>query len=209
MINLKHVLAASLILAAVQASASAITGNGSPITAAQLAGGTVIDFDGTTSGDYSSLSTGGVTFKGVDAPFTIGTDYNGNYNTNGGKSLYNGFDNTPRSLRFDFSSTVSAFGFNWGAADYAWTLNAYSSGGSLLESLTVNPTYASNNKEFFGIATAGISYATLATNSGDYIFLDNFTYASGGNTSVPEPSSILLFGLGLFGLAAARRIARK
>jgi len=38
---------------------------------------------------------------------------------------------------------------------------------------------------------------------------DNVSIAPGGNSSVPEPASMLLVGLGLMGLAGVRRKMRK
>ena len=61
------------------ASATTISGIGSPVAA--IPGGTVEGFDSTTAGLYSTLTFGNVTITGIGDPFTIGTDYNGSYNT--------------------------------------------------------------------------------------------------------------------------------
>lgn len=191
------------------AQAALISGNGAPISHAALNGGTVIDFDDQAAADYIQLTIDDVTFSSVDSPFTIGADFNGSYNTGGGQSLFNGFDYVPLAFRFDFATTVTAFGFNWGAADFDWTLSAYDSADNLLDSQVIAPTFGSNAQEFFGIAAAGIAYATLSTNSGDYVFIDNFTYAGDGGVDVPVPASAPLALLMLAGLAGVRRRAQR
>ncbi len=201
-------LAAALMACSGVAQAALISGNGAPNSHAALSGGTVIDFDDQAAADYINLTIADVTFSSVDAPFTIGADFNGQFNTGGGQSLFNGFDYVPLAFRFDFATAVTAFGFNWGAADFNWTLAAYDSDDNLLDSQVLAPTFASNNQEYFGIAAAGIAYATLMTGSGDYVFIDNFTYSSGGGVDVPAPASALLALFALAGLAGLRRQTR-
>ena len=203
----------SIALTVSNASASTFTGLGNPIDAAALAGGTVIDFDGGPTGDYSSLTLLGVTFNDLDYTFRISSAYIGSYNTEGTYSLQNGdYDSTmTHRLRFDFASAVDAFGFNWGASDDTWLLSAFDSSNNLLDSLSIAPTQSSNSGDYFGIASSNISYATIVNQSGDagdLIFLDDFTYkgqGGGGNGVIPEPTTMSLLGLGLLGLAKLRR----
>lgn len=183
------------------AQATAISGVGEPISEPTLAGGTIIDFDSGPVGSFNTQTFGNVTFTGVDAPFTIGLDFNGQFNTEGGLSLFNDFDFIPRQFRFDFATAVDAFAFNWGAADFTWLLSAFDSGNNLIESFVVPPTFGSNSGEYFGIAASGIAFATLETLSGDYVFIDDFTYQAGSIIDVPEPATLALFGGGLVFLA--------
>ena len=203
---------AAFAIAAVATGATAapIIGLGDPLTHPALTGGTQEGFDAVATGQYASLTLGNVTYIGVDAPFDIDTDFNGSFNTTGGKSMLNDFDLVPSSYRFNFGTPVSAFAFNWGAADFNWTLRAFDAGNNLLESLAVTPTFGSNAGEYFGIATPGIAYATLTLNPGeslDYVFIDRFTISDAA--AVPEPLTLALFGAGLAGIAAHRRRARR
>ncbi len=148
------------------------------------------------------------------ASFSVANDYAGQYNTRGQYHISN-LGSEFQSLRFDFSAPTSAFGFLWGAADATWTLDAYNSSNTLLESYVVPPTFSSNAGDFFGLSgLVDATYATLIQNQDgiyanggvDYVFIDNFTYQAGQQQSgVPEPLTLSLFGAGLVSAAAMRR----
>jgi hypothetical protein len=171
-----------------------------------LSGSALIDFEAQASGSFTSLTIGNVTFStSSNQVGYIDSAYAGDYNTTG-QSLKNSYEsNAFSSLRISFASAVSAFGFNWGASDQPWQLRAYDSGNNLLEGWTMPTTSSSNAGDFYGISYAGITYAILDTTSvGDYIFVDNFRYAP-ASVGVPEPTTMLLLGLGLVGLAGFRK----
>lgn len=193
--------ALALALAVGQANATLITGQGMPTDHAALAGGTVVDFESTGVFNGPALSLGGVGFTG-DSNIEVDSDYAGNYNTRGGYHLTN-HGSGPDSFRFDFATPVSAFAFHWGAADFVWTLSAFS-GATLVESVAITPTYGSNRGDYFGIAASGMTHATLTSNGGDYVFIDNFTTVPGA-AAVPEPGSVALLAIGLVGLGLASR----
>ena len=83
-----------------------------------LDGATVIDFESQTMGTYVSLGIGDVTFTADDNHLRIDNTYAGQYSTLG-ISLDNGTygDNGFSSMTIGFAGPVSAFGFNWGAAE--------------------------------------------------------------------------------------------
>lgn len=183
------------------ASADTLSGLGNPNTNPSLAGGTVINFDSGPTGLFNAITFGNTTFTGIGAPVNIGPDFNGSFNTRGVNSMFNGFDFVPASFRFDFANPVSAFGFNWGAADNTWVMNAYNSAGVLLETFAVPGTFSSNAGEYFGIAADGIKYATITDQKnkfaeGDYVFIDNFTSVEGGGPEFDVGSAFMMLPMG-------------
>jgi hypothetical protein len=191
----------AMLALSLPSGAATLTGTGNPGSA--MASATVETFSGVAAGDYSTLTLGNVTITGVDGTFTVGGDYADTYNNPGPQSVYNGFDYAPSTFRFDFASTVSAFAFLWGASDFNWTLTAYNASGTALDSLVIGPVYGSNAGDYFGIAAAGISYATLVASAGDFVFIDNFASTTVPTVPVPAALPLLLGALG--GLAMLRR----
>jgi hypothetical protein len=200
-------------MGATSAMATPISGLGDPLSDPALVGGTQEGFDAVASGLYSSLTLGNVRYEGIGADFTIRHDFNGFYNTSGGQSLFNDCECVPDGFRFSFSTVVDAFAFNWGASDNTWVLRAFDVGGFELDSVVIAPVFGSNLGDYFGIAAAGIAVATLTDRldriaGGDYVFIDRFTTIGDGAVAVPEPSTLVLLGLGLLGFAASRRLSR-
>ena len=157
----------------------------------ELSGGTVIDFsNGAGTNGTGTYTEGNVTFSSEDgAQIRIDRFYEGRFNTNGHYFQNNCQPGTyclapliGDSLKFSFSSPVSAFGFNWGASNLLWDLKAYDSNNNLLETYTLPILTDNNNGEYYGISSdsENISYATLIdqpTGDGsDWILIDNFTY---------------------------------
>ena len=205
-VHQKLIVVALSALLAVASHAAPISGFGAPVSDGALTGGTVVDFDSTTSGTYALLTYGDLKIT-ANGPMHVGPDFNGLYNTTGGKSLFDPYSDNGgfTAWRFDFASGTNAFGFNWGAADAIWTLRAYDSSSVLLDSLALTATGPSNAGHYFGLAAAGISYATLTTGGGgDWVFIDRFTY-NARDTGVPDSGATLaMLGLAFVSLACFR-----
>ena len=114
------------------------------------------------------------------------------------------------TVTLDFNSAINSFGINvtdWG--DFG--------SGSLIfrndigESYTIaTSSLPNNNVLFFGIINSDFSFISVDlvnSISGEAYAIDEVYY---GNTSpVPEPTTILLFGLGLLGLTGVNRKKRQ
>lgn len=163
---------------------------------------TVISFNDQVDGSFGSMSLGGFTFSGIGGVLRFSNQFPDQFNGRGARYLDNNAGQTA-GLRIDFNGILDAFAFNWGASDVPWTLTAFDAFGNILESMTTPVTHASNAGDYIGFAHAGMAYITLtASSAGDWIFLDNFTFAT---QQVPEPGSLAVLGLGLAGLAGLRR----
>ncbi len=187
--------AISLALASGVAQSAVITSAAD----ASLTGATLVDFNSVANGDYASLSVADVTIVGDGAPMTVDATWTSSYGISG-QSLHNS-NSSPLSFDIIFGSTVSAFGIWGGAYNNNWTFEAYDIADNLIE--TANIATACCSAQFNGLANAGISRVTLS-GYGDWVIFDDLVYVTEAS-SVSEPTSLALLGLGLFGLGAARR----
>ena len=83
--------------------------------------------------------------------------------------------------------------------------------GSVIGSaVSVNQNFQVNHEYFMGISDSSNSILSVVfsysgSGTGDNIGIDDIRFATGNGSNVPEPGSLALIGLGLAGLAAARR----
>ncbi len=196
---------------AATASASTVSTQTTEAGAAALfPGSAAVTFTSAAAGTYSTYTSQGVTFTTDSGAAYIDGAFANNYNTFG-QSLHNCYcGNSFGQVTMTFATPVSGVGFFWGASDAQWTLSAYDSTNTLLESFLLPITQTSNAGDFVGLKDPGIAYAVLSGPSSDYIFIDDVTGIPGG---VPEPATwaMMVAGLGLLGgaLRTARRGSEK
>jgi hypothetical protein len=112
-----------------------------------------------------------------------------------------GFDNSyiwmyvNSPVTFTFNTATNGFGFDFANP----VCCAYGSTPSI-DGIN-NPATSG----FFGVIYDTAMTSFVLTSSPSFMLIDNITYGSGNDNSVPEPASLLLLGLGLAGLGAMRR----
>lgn len=181
-----------------QVSATLITSSGD----SSLTGSTLIDFNSEALGSFSSRTfNGDVTFNANNI-MTVETTYSGEYGSSG---AYIGTPGGSGNGDFDivFATVVSAFGFSWGAADQAWTMDLFDASDVLIDSINIT-AQSYPYIGFIGANDSEISRVSMSSFYGnDYILLDDFQYVT--STTVPEPTTLALIGLGLIGVRFSKR----
>lgn len=195
---------------------------------APAAQATVINFNnlaGSSGGNYTYIQTGtaytnsGFRFLGANADFLMTSNYSGG---DTGYSAYNGTDFFMAYNMFTISSaTAVPFKVNsidlvkWNdyAAGTQATLTGNKAGGGtvtrIIDLNTIKNMDIHTGNDFTTYALSGfdnLSSLTITHNFNDYLAMDNLVVNA---TSVPEPSSLALFGLAMAACAFVRRRAGK
>jgi hypothetical protein len=186
----------------------------SSITDDALTGATIIRFEDITPGQYVSLTLENVTISTItyyepDPTFTpqinVGNDVRqGKWVPPTDKYLDN-LSAQGEDLYFDFATRVSAFGLQIGKTNAVQSLTAWDRAGNLIETVEVpDMTTWINPNGYFGISSlnGNISRVTLNVTA-DPLYVDDVAYVEA--TPVPVPTTLLLMGSCLVGLAGARR----
>lgn len=189
-----------------------------------------VNFNGMGTGALNStfyLGSDGVTltttggFTGVQFGAGPGDGNNGGSQPGEGVHAASNFlSGGPGNKTLTISFNTAVLGVLLGTVDYfdnnpndLMTITAFSGAGGtgsvIGSAVSVNQNFQNNNEYFMGISDSSNSILSLVfsysgSGTGDTIGIDDIRFATGGN-SVPEPGSLALIGLGLAGLAAARR----
>jgi hypothetical protein len=202
---MKHALlaAAAFAIVATSANAQTFSGTGDPASDAAFSGGSTQATFSAPNQTFASYTENGITISAGRIDSTYANDYNsfGSYYDNAQGSI--------GTISVSFASPTSAFAFNWGAADIAWTATVLSGAGTLA-TFNLTPTFASNAKEYFGFSGTGITGFQLVTSDPgfeDWVFVDNITVAGAVGGGVPEPATwaLMILGFGAVGGAMRRR----
>jgi hypothetical protein len=211
----KSLIAAIIVAAALHVSAQAAVINFNNLAGTSLPGASYVGGYTQLNGG-TALQLGGMTFNSNNYHYAIGTAYSG---SDAGYAAYNGSD---FYLNNGFTLTsASATPFALNKLDLAaWynttggtaTLSGTKAGGGTVNqvvdfSMVTNYNNLSGN-DFTTYTLQGFDNLTSfsATSSVGYFVADNIVINA---TSVPEPGSLTLFGLGLAAFAALRRNSRK
>lgn len=172
---------------------------------------------GQLSGAITTLNFEGAVVNGPNMAFEAGsfivdTSYSTMHSGTHGLAEATPFTAGPDNLA-TFTSGVYQVGFYFGNDDlcciggFTATLSAYDVADVLIGSVSLLANMNDNADQFLGIQTDTLIFRTVLSYGvgGPQLWgvVDDFSY--GGNSLVPEPASLLLFGTGALGVAVARR----
>jgi hypothetical protein len=192
----------------VAASASAVTVTASAInqTTSSVAGVTTVTFDDGTCAGYASC-TGDFAIVSGSASGLYATPYT---DTTQYLSVPNPSQTTQTAV-LGLGTTANYFGLYWGSIDTYNIISFFlgntlvaSYGGADLPSLLADGNQTSwTSNRYINFEFGSAAFDTVKIISHGYAFeSDNHAFRK---TAVPEPMTLVLMGLGLFGLVAVRR----
>ena len=210
--------ALAFLTVTVPAGAAVITFNG--LAGTNMAGNVGFSSAGYTNFFRTTATVDGFKFQGANDNLIITSTYSSNTDTNTANRAYNGTDFLMTTDLLTISKQVAA-PFSVQSLDLKdWASNVqtavvtgyFSNGGSISKSLNINTTpnkdiaLGNDFTKYFLTGFTGLSSFTIRGNTGSWLAVDNVAV---NGTTVPEPGTLAVFGLGLAGLAALRRRKQK
>jgi len=229
----KQLIAAALLLSSPFAAAGLITSEGAVTALTNIAqvdiqGTAEFDFSGSfTPIPLTEYTSQGLTFHegaltailpGVTTPGTANGpqayDWSTYFPMVGGGASSSGTQNNFAGVA-TFNIPVTTFGLT-ASSNGKQYLTVWDTSGLMLGQVNWDPSSGDSLRStFVGVDTGGVEIGMLAYGNDDLwngaaygvggstIISDNWVW--GGPVSVPEPSSVVLFGLGMLSLSAVRR----
>jgi hypothetical protein len=179
----------------------------------------LINFESAPTGNFTNLTVApGVTLTGIDFTGNAGgqsilsspigsPDRLNGYNTTAGGANF-AFVNGG-SITFTFANAINAFGAFLSGVQLANETIKFVDGTT--ESIAIPNPGSSGGVDFVGFTDEGSLIASITIDStspasplGDFIAIDDIQYVTATN-AVPEPATLLSFGMGLIALGSLRR----
>ena len=175
---------------------------------ATTSGGTLINFEEFgTSSDADALYAGsGVTFSTVSGNPSVIFSEPGFATAASSSPNLLGVNRAPSGLSMNFAAAQTSveFWFSDGAPLGDWVFSAFDSGSILLESFVLSLAEITAQDWYIGFSRAAGDIAGISiipNNESDAFGIDDLRFVA----SVPEPGTLALLGIGLFGMGLARR----
>lgn len=192
-------LATVIMAGSLAANAASITSAGDAL----LAGSTNITFTEVVLG-AANPTIAGVSFAGATAPTIVqnnilvpSSPFLGNQSS--------GSNGT--NINITFATGVSAFGAEFYAVNSNTTLQAFDAANQLLGTILL-PSTGTGVNGYLGLGGFSTAIWSARVVTTDYLGIDNFRFVTAA-TSVPEPGTVGLLGLGLLGAGVAARRRRR